>query len=125
MPSNRIRKLLLLDALGASLSAVLLGLVLPAMEGRFGMPTATLHVLALIAAIFALHGSLGGVLGRDTPAKWLRRIAIANVLYCALTGVLVAWNYSMLTAYDLVYFPLEIALILALVYAEQRALAEH
>jgi hypothetical protein len=125
MPSNRIRKLLLLDALGAALSAVLLGLILPSLEGRFGMPEATLHLLALIAAIFALHGCLGGVLGRETPATWLRRIAIANVLYCALTGVLVAWNYSLLTVYDLVYFPLEVLLILALVHAEQRALAEN
>ncbi len=123
MPIPHLRTLLLADALGACLSAVLLGLVLPAFDERFGMPRQTLHGLALIAAVFALHGFLGWRFGGPAPKAWLRRILFANILYCGLTAGMVAWHYPTLTAWDLLYFPAEIALILVLVRMEAKALS--
>lgn len=123
MPTSPIRTLLLADALGACFSAVLLGLVLPAFGERFGMPRQTLHGLALIAAVFALHGFLGWKAGGPTPNPWLRRILFANILYCGLTAGMMAWHFPVLTSWDLLYFPAEIALILGLVRVEAKALS--
>lgn len=122
MPIPRLRTLLLADALGACLSAVLLGLVLPAFDERFGMPRQTLYGLALIAAVFALHGFLGWRVSGPAPKVWLRRILFANILYCGLTAGMVAWHYPVLTSLDLLYFPAEIALILVLVRVEWQAI---
>jgi SNF family Na+-dependent transporter len=110
-----------LDGLGALVSGVLLGAVLPRFEAFFGMPAPVARMLAGIAFLFALW-SLGHRRWHPAPGR-LRAIAMANAAYCTLTAVLVAVYREPLTGWGFAYFLGEIALVLGLAGAELRAVA--
>lgn len=113
-----IRHLFLLDGLGAAVTAVMLGVVLPALEPAFAMPQGALRVLALVAAGFAVYSLACHV--RAAGARWLLGIAVANTAYCVCTlGLLVSLRSS-LTWLDLAYFLGEILVIATLVIVEVR-----
>lgn len=110
----------LIDAIGAVISAVMLGYVLVSYQEYIGMPVKTLSFLASIAKIFALYGFICSLF---TPKNWqqnLRWIAIANTLYCILTLILTIYHFSSLTLLGLSYFLLEMMIILILVRFEFR-----
>lgn len=116
------RDLLLVDGLGACVSAALLGIALPAVHERIGMPLPVLRLLAGIAMLLAASSLAGYRLAGDRAAGWLRATLVANLLYCLLTGVLVAIHLRSLTPWGLAYFVAEAAVILALALVERRAL---
>lgn len=106
--------LFLIDGLGALLSAILLGVVLVQFEAIFGMPPNVLYGLAGIAGGFCIY-SLSCFLRK--PENWrpyLKGIAIANLAYCALTAGLVVYFRQRLTGLGILYFVLEIAVIVGL-----------
>ena len=122
MPSVTPKKLLLIDGLGACLSVVCLGVVLPALQGQIGMPRGVLYLLAAIAALFALNSLSAHCFAGRHASLWLRGVLLANLLYCALTGSLVAIHWSELRPLGAAYFVAEIVVILGLVRAERAAL---
>jgi hypothetical protein len=122
MASVSARHMFLIDGLGACTSALLLGVVLPAMQRWIGMPTGLLHLLAAIAALFAVNALCGYRFAGDHASRWLRVIMLANLLYCLLTGSLVTLYREELTALGTAYFVGEIMIILGLVLAERGAL---
>lgn len=116
------QKLFLLDGFGAVLSAIFLGVVLVQWNSYFGMPVDILKLLAGIALVFALY-SLGNYL--FLSKKWrpfLIAIAIANTVYCGLTLGLVIYYYKVLTSLGMLYFVLEMMIIVILVSVERRAI---
>lgn len=113
-----VQKLLLVDGLGALLSALMLGLVLTTWERAFGMPSRTLVPLAVVAALFALYSLSGHFTNRGSA--YLLGIAVANTVYCGVTLALVVAFRDALTWLGLAYFVGEILLILGLVLAEIR-----
>ncbi|MBX2927255.1 MAG: hypothetical protein KF852_05415 [Saprospiraceae bacterium] len=115
------QKLFLTDSLGALLSAIMLGLVLPRLESIFGMPQLVLYWLASIAGIFFIHSLLCFL---RKPANWrpsLRIIALANLSYCCLTVGLIIYWFPMLTVLGLAYFALEIIVVMLLSLMELKA----
>lgn len=113
-----VRQLFLLDGMGAALTAVMLGVVLPALEPAFAMPRRILLLLALVAASFAVYSLTCHV--RAAGARLLLGIAVANTAYCVSTlGLLLSLRGS-LTWLDLAYFIGEILLIATLVIVEVR-----
>ncbi len=113
-----VRQLFLMDCFGALVSAAILGVVLPMFEDTFGMPTRVLYVLAGIALVFAVYSAF--CYGLRKRAVYLKAIAVANLLYCCLTAGLVFYWHAHLTTLGLVYFVLEMAVILGLVVWEWR-----
>ncbi|HKK77518.1 MAG TPA: hypothetical protein VJ953_20730 [Saprospiraceae bacterium] len=112
------RQLFLLDALGATLSTILLGAVLTTFNPIFGMPVSILRVLAGIAALYALYSFWQYF---RFPEKWsffLRVIALANIFYCGLTLHLVLRHYPALTLWGRAYFFGELILVLVLATVE-------
>ena len=112
------RQLFLMDAIGAILSAVLLGVVLTQLERLFGMPKDILYKLALVACSFAVY-SYG--CSRLVGANWkpfLFVIISANLLYCFATATCVYLFFDSLSWVGISYFILEILVILALVFIE-------
>ncbi len=114
------RTIFVVDALGALLSVLLLGLVLPALEPWLGMPRSTLSALTLWA---------GGCLGYDLLCygfadlrrpRWLRGIMAANLTYCGVTASLIVIHLDGLTPWGIAYFVAEIPVIVALVIYEYR-----
>ena len=115
---DKVRRLFLIDGLGALLSAYLLGIVLVRYEDYFGMPAKMLHLLALIAILLAFYSIRCFI---RVPKKWgiyLRIIAKANFAYCLLTITLVIYFFDQLTWLGVTYFIAEILILLLLIRVE-------
>ncbi len=113
------QNIFLIDGVGAGLSALML-LLLFYFESTFGMPKTALKVLIPIAFIFTIY-SLSCYLLR--PIQWrifLKIIAVANLLYCCLTIVIVVQHADMLTIFGKIYFLMELIVIVMLVGVEWR-----
>ncbi len=116
-----IRGILLLDGLGALVTAGSVGLLLPALEPWIGVPAAALHVLGAVAVALATFSLSRHFTRRTTPGA-LRFIALANLSYCAFTVGLLVWLWPAPTAWALAYFGGEIAIV-ALLASRELALA--
>ncbi|MBC6995422.1 hypothetical protein QWY85_04140 [Neolewinella lacunae] len=121
LPTPQPKSLLLLDGLGALLSTLCLGLILPAWQPLFGMPKDILWILAAPAAIFACYSLLCHWLLRQNWEPYLRIIMLANALYCALSIYLVVRHFSQLTPLGIAYFSLELLILAILITVEYRA----
>lgn len=111
--------LLLVDGVGAILSAIGVGLVLPAFQPWFGIPTLVLRVLGGVALCFAAF-SLGRYLtGTGTPAS-LRRIARANLAYAVVTAATLVAYASTVTLIAIIYFVGEMVILVVLSSHELR-----
>ncbi len=110
--------LFLIDGLGALLSAIMLGVVLVKYQTSFGMPANALYCLAAIAGMFCLYSFY---IFLTKPSRWQRFlmiIAIANLQYCILTAGLVIFMYSKLTNLGVIYFVIEIIIVVLLAVFE-------
>jgi hypothetical protein len=112
------KHLFLLDSLGALLSAFLLGVALPSFQPIFGMPNKILYGLAALAFLFAIYSFWNHVRFKEHWRPYLRGIAVVNLLYCGLTAALVVYFRQELTKWGLLYFLLEMLVIIALVLVE-------
>lgn len=112
------QKLFLIDGLGALLTAFLIGVVLRMFVNTFGMPSKFLTILSVLACIFAVYSMCCYSLVGKKWRIFLRIIAIANLLYCLLTASLVVLLYQQLTILGVIYFVVEIFIIIAIVYFE-------
>lgn len=116
--SAKPKLLLLIDALGAMLTAFLLIVVLRNFNECFGMPKTLLTYLAVVATCFCIYSSTCFMFLKENWAPYLRGIGIFNLLYCILTIVFLKIYYPQLTTLGATYFLLEIAIICGLVYIE-------
>ena len=73
------RKLLLIDGIGALVSALFLGVILVKWNPLIGMPIDVLYILAAIAGIFAVYSLSCHFFVKAHWAFYLRMIMIANL----------------------------------------------
>ena len=111
-------KLFLVDSMGAVLTAFMLGCVLASFESMFGMPESVLHVLALIACIFAVYSFVCYLRLKENWRPYLKAIAIANLSYCVLSLGCVVYYYELMSALGVLYFVLEVIIVIPLVGLE-------
>ena len=111
----------MIDSAGAFLSALLLGVVLPYFEEVFGMPPYVLFYLSGIAFVYSVYSFCCYFFDFRNLRLHLRNIIIANLLYCFLTASLVFFYYDSLLALGLIYFVIEIIIVLVLVVFEAAA----
>jgi hypothetical protein len=116
---------LLIDGIGATLSAFSLGVVLPALEPYVGMPRRVLFVLALVALVYAACSIGSYCLRRNEWRPWLRAISRLNLAYCGVTAAPVVAFWTRLMFVGVTYFFLELLLIGTLVVVERPVLAAH
>ncbi|WP_370086409.1 hypothetical protein [Ekhidna sp.] len=109
-----IRRLFLIDAIGAALSAILLGFVLVSYQELIGMPVYILRILAGIAVLFFIYSISCYLINAVDLKVRLRTIAIANFLYCIATLILMVVYFDELTLLGVSYFLLEIVIITGL-----------
>lgn len=110
----------LIDAIGALLSTLMLGVVLVHFESYIGMPESALCPLAFVAALFTIYS---GICHFIVNSKWkpcLRIIAMANALYCFASIIVVTYHYEQLTTLGMIYFLGEFAVISIIVTAEYK-----
>jgi hypothetical protein len=114
----RPRKLFLLDAAGALLTCLMVGLVLPALDSWFRMPGHILQLLAALAGILFLYSFGCFLFIRKRFKTFLVPIASMNSLYCIYTGWKVVELHSQIGWYDRLYFIGEIVIVSYLVWVE-------
>jgi hypothetical protein len=110
----------LFDALGALLSALLLGLVLPAMQEHIGMPVSILYFLAGIACVFLLYSSVCYFFAREKWLPFLKTVILANSIYILISVGLIFYHFQQLTGLGITYFVLEIIVLFGVVAFEAR-----
>lgn len=111
------KTIFLIDALGALLSAGLLGLVLTRFHSFIGLPVQTLQFLAVIPVGFAAYSFFCYWVVR--PARgFLAVIMVANLSYCVLTAATLIQRYHEVTVWGFAYFVSEIVIVVSLVVVE-------
>lgn len=118
------RTLFLVDGIGALVTALVVGVVLPAFDEYFTMPRPVLHALALTAAVFAAYSLTCAAM---RPKRWpgfLRAVAVANAIYCVVTAGCLIYFRVHLSMGDWIYFVGELAVLWALVTLELRVARE-
>ena len=113
-------KLFLIDGLGALLSAIMLGVVLPRFEAMIGMPPKILYVLAFLACLFAIYSLSCFFRNMENWKPYLKFIAIVNLLYCCLTLGCIIFLHQEVTVLGMIYFIVEIIIIVILAIIELR-----
>ncbi|WMN12015.1 hypothetical protein QYS49_32085 [Marivirga salinae] len=111
-------KIFLLDAIGAIITALILGIVFTTFQEYIGMPREILISLSLIAVVFCIYSFSCFFMLKRNWKPFLKAIAIANLLYCVATTVLIIALSHQLTIVGLLYFMGEIIVIGFLVYFE-------
>ncbi|WP_422360017.1 hypothetical protein [Reichenbachiella sp.] len=112
------KKVFLLDACGAVVSAAMLGVLLTALEPMIGMPSSVLYKLAITACFFAAYSFFCFWRTPDNWRPFLKVIALANFCYCLYTIYLVVNLYDLLTPLGISYFVAELIIVFALVAYE-------
>jgi len=113
------RKILLIDAIGAFITASILFIVAKKYQVYFGLPQLTLTFLSYTALVIFSY-SLGSFLFIKKISKTIMQLLMTiNLLYCGLTFGLVIYLYSEITFFGITYFVAEIVIILLLVTIER------
>lgn len=120
---NLGRKLLLVDGIGAVISALCLFTALLQWDNVFGMPPNMLWILATMAAFFAVYSLTCYFAGGEDWRIYLWLILIANAVYGLLTLCLVLIYAGVMTPLGLTYFTLELLVLSFLVYVEAKSLS--
>lgn len=114
------KRLFLLDSIGALISAFMLGFVLVRFDDLIGMPIGILHLLAFLACILCIFSFLCFIFAGERWRLFMRIIGFANIAYSCLTVGLIFYHFSSLRLLEILYFGLELLLVLLLVKLELR-----
>ena len=112
------RKLFLIDALGALVSAFLLGIVLVYFESSFGIPAKVLYLLAAFPVLFAVYDLICYARLKTNLPGFLTAIALANLGYCLLSLIMAALHYESITLLGWLYIVGEVLLVVGLAILE-------
>lgn len=114
------RKLLTLDASGAALSALLLGIV-SVFPDWLGLPRFVLIGLVLMACLLVAISTAILVLKKHKERPFLRTIAVLNLSYCLITLAGIGRYSAQMTPLAYVYFTGETGIIMLLICWEWQA----
>ena len=116
------KKIFLIDGVGALVSLLLLGCVLPFFQTYIGMPLDTLYLLTFFAVFFCFYSFNCYLREIPNPITCLKLIIFGNSLYGVITAALVVRHFSKLTSLGLIYFLCDVTVIFGVVAYEWRYL---
>lgn len=114
-----VKQIFFIDALGAVVSIILMGLILPALQLWHGMPIHALYACGIWATLSLVYSAGCFVLADSKQPKWLQGIMFLNTAYCGFTIFLLSSHRHTLTPLGFAYFLAEIIVILGLVLWER------
>lgn len=117
------RMIFVIDGVGAFTSVIMLGVVLIIFNDMIGMPPAFLAALACTAFFMAIYDLSTYHVATRFWRGFLRVIATANVLYSLASIALIIYFFNQLTNLGLIYFVLEVSIILILAMMQFRLAA--
>lgn len=109
-----------IDCLGAAVSALSLGIILPQFPAHIAMPEPVLMQLAGIACVLMAVGLFALLTNLIPVKKMLRVLAVLNSLYIVYTIALVIRHHGQLLLWDYLYFVGELVIILLIIMQEIR-----
>ena len=120
MNEKIILRLFLIDGIGAFVSAIMLGVILPLVQPLIGIPVYALYILATFPVIFSIIDFYCLYRKPQPLTKYLKIIAICNILYCYLSCALAYYHRASITDLGWVYLVVEVFIVGALAIVELR-----
>lgn len=119
-----LKNILSLDAVGAFISAVLWLGVLPYFHQFSGIPVKTCYFLGFFPVLFLIYDLTCLYAIQEHYTRYIRIIAWANLLYCALS-ILVAFTHaSTVTLAGWTYLIIEIIVVIAVALLEFQSIKQ-
>ena len=118
------KKILLLDSLGALLTAINL-FVIPLFEIYTGVPRDIALILVPLPILYSIFSFLSYKFGNHNWRSLLKMIAIANLIYCCLTMYVTWINFDTFKILGIIYFIVEILIIVVLATLELKIALNH
>ena len=112
------KKTFLIDALGAAVSAILLGVVLVKLERVFGIPESTLYFLAAIPVLFIPYDLFCLSKSKNNLGPFLKAIAVMNMMYCCLSIGMAFYHLKTITFFGYLYILIEVIITFTLAVFE-------
>jgi hypothetical protein len=112
------KRLFLIDASGALLSAFLLAFVLVEFEDIFGIPKKTLYFLAVLPCTFVVYDLFSYKAKPQKTSILLKGIALINITYCSLSVSFGIYHYQQITFLGWSYILIEVLIILTIAFFE-------
>ncbi len=116
------KRLFLIDAVGALVSAFFHGVVLVKLEKLVGIPVPALYFSALFPVVFSIYDFLCYLKLKKSIKFFLKIIAYANILYCFVSIGVTSYYFNEVTYLGWVYILVEIFIILVLVTIELKVI---
>lgn len=114
------KKIFLMDALGAAVSAILLGVVLVKLERVFGIPESTLYFLAAFPILFILYDLFCLTKNKNDLGPFLKLIAVVNITYCCLSIGMTIYHLNTITIFGYLYILIEVIITFTLAVFEYK-----
>lgn len=108
---SKPKQLFLVDALGALISAVLLGFVLVQYQPLFGIPADILYTLAAIPCLFAIYDLICYFSLKSNFGIYLASIAGLNIAYCVFSIGVALLYINQIHTLGWIYLVLEVILV--------------
>lgn len=115
---NKHYNIFLLDALGASVSALLLFFLIKPNEPFFGVANSTAINLSIPVLGLLVFSSMCFFLKPQNWKLFMKMVIFGNLSYCLFTATIIFLSYKELTILGLLYFLLEILVIFVIVGIE-------
>ncbi len=114
---SKSKKILLVDAVGAVISA--LSLIIPySFVDFFGMPQNAVSIFIYISIIYSIYSTTIYFAKIENWSPYLTIICLMNIGYCIFIGYNIFKNLNSITLYGYLYFVNEILIILTLAIVE-------
>ena len=121
----KIRNLFLIDGVGAFVSTIFLGVILPLFEDLHGLPKNVLYFLAVFPFLFLIYDLIVLFKIKNPTTNLLRGIAFLNLAYCIISIVSISQHFKSLTFWGILYFVLEVIIVTVLVFFEFKVASKH
>jgi hypothetical protein len=115
---NNPKVLFLIDGIGAMLSAISLGIVLPKFQDLLGIPVQILYFLATFPILFLTYDFYNFFNQNVNISKELKGIALLNLLYSVLSIGLAIYHLEVFKKLGWTYIILEVFILFFLSYLQ-------
>lgn len=119
------KQMFLIDGIGAVLTALCLGVVLPLFHEHIGLPKEVLIAMGGAGVFYGIYSFSCFFFIRSRYVASLKLLILANLLYCVASAAVVTFYVEQMTLLGLGYFALEVLVILGVVFLEMNVLKNH
>lgn len=114
------KNIFLVDSFGALLTSILLYFILRNFNAFFSLSKEIFEFLSIIAFVFFVYSISCYFLVKQNWKLFLKVICSANIVYCVLTFGILVYNYESVSIFGIIYFLVEITIIIGLVSLEKK-----